>query len=116
MERSPVMVAGTWRAALAAIARLRRLRLISRQERTQSMRWKAYIEGDAIDLNILRRTFPSGESEADPQVGEDSAGFYFESDRLDPFEGIGNDAHRVAEEIVRGLNGVARMLDSGFRP
>lgn len=74
------------------------------------------MEGDVIDLGILRRTFPSSVGGADPQVQEDADGFYFESERLDDFEDIGNDGHRVAEQIVREMNGVARMLDSTFRP
>ena len=80
------------------------------------MRWKAYVDGKAIDLGILVSTYPARPGAVDLAVGQDEGGTFFESSRLDALAEMSGEGHRLAQQVVREMNGAARVLDSSFRP
>jgi hypothetical protein len=75
--------------------------------------WKAYVQGDSIDLDILLQLFPGGTG--DIAVNRTDRGEYFETARLDPYTD-GGELHREAARVLRDLNGLARILDGSYRP
>ncbi|WP_427923848.1 hypothetical protein [Streptomyces sp. cg40] len=73
---------------------------------------KARIEGHAFDLDTLCELFSAGE----PQISKENDGYYLGSHDLD---GLIDDAGRlveIASLLLRRVVGIARALDSSFRP
>jgi hypothetical protein len=73
--------------------------------------WKAWIEGDVLDLETLADLFSAG----DPLVVHDASGdYYLQSAALqDPRSQAGLDA---AQALVKRIIGAARAIDQSFRP
>ena len=66
-------------------------------------RWQAYIGGHEFDLDFLQSAFlhAEGGGGGDPSVAADSDGTYFQSPRLDLFPELGDEGHRMGEQILR---------------
>lgn len=73
---------------------------------------KARLDGHSIDLDTVERLFGNG----DPLVGRDGQGYYLASPSLDPVFQDGGRLTAAASELLRRVNGAARVLDSSFQP
>ncbi|TGB14397.1 hypothetical protein [Streptomyces sp. MZ04] len=72
----------------------------------------ARLEGNVFDLDALVELFAEGE----PQVSKEAEGYYLASAEL---EGLIDDGGRLlatASQLLQHTTGVARALDSSFRP
>ena len=73
---------------------------------------RAWLEGHSFDLGALAQLF----SEGDPCVAADGAGFFLTSADFDGLINSSKELYDVAASTLRQINGVARVVDSGFRP
>ncbi|MFF4362966.1 hypothetical protein ACFY1U_35225 [Streptomyces sp. NPDC001351] len=73
---------------------------------------RARIEGHVFDLDTLCELFADGE----PRVSKESDGYYLASDELDGLINEGGRLLEAASLVLRRVVGVARALDSRFRP
>lgn len=73
---------------------------------------KAKLEGHAFDLDALVELFRVGE----PKVGKEDDGYYLTSSDLDGLMDDGGRLFEAATRLLQRVTGVARMLDSSFRP
>jgi hypothetical protein len=75
---------------------------------------KAMLRGDSIDLSILAELYPEP---GDPVVTADGSGYYLMSPTLP--DSLVNDAGKMlarASELLRTINGAARVVSSSYRP
>lgn len=73
---------------------------------------KARLEGDVFDLDALVELFAEGE----PRVSKESDGYYLASAQLDGLIDDGGRLVATGSLLLRHISGVARALDSSFRP
>ncbi|MFC1406125.1 MULTISPECIES: hypothetical protein [Streptacidiphilus] len=73
---------------------------------------KARLEGHVYDLDSLVELFREGE----PLVAVDDDGYYLESSHFDGLTEGGQKLFDQAANVLRRVMGVARILDSSFRP
>ncbi|MEU1027976.1 hypothetical protein [Streptomyces mirabilis] len=73
---------------------------------------KAKLEGHTFDLDALVELFCEG----DPKVGQEEDGYYLSSSELDDLIGDGGQLLSTATRLLQRVTGVARILDSSFRP
>ena len=78
------------------------------------VKWKAAVEGHDVDLATLRECFASPDVAPRIAFAVDDQGTHFEAERLDQCSD--DDRPAVAARILREANGIARLLDSDFRP
>ncbi|MGW6791882.1 hypothetical protein [Streptomyces chartreusis] len=73
---------------------------------------KAKLEGHTFDLDTLVELFREG----DPKVSKEEDGCYLSSSQLDGLMDDGGRLFEAATHLLQGVTGVARVLDSSFRP
>ncbi|MFJ3777548.1 hypothetical protein ACIPX0_38240 [Streptomyces sp. NPDC090075] len=73
---------------------------------------KAKLEGHTFDLDALVELFRSG----DPKVSKEDDGYYLGSSELDGLMDDGGQLVAAATRLLQKVTGVARILDSSFRP
>ncbi|NUV64874.1 hypothetical protein [Streptomyces sp. CAI-85] len=73
---------------------------------------KAKLEGHPFDLDALMELFRDG----DPKVSKEKDGYYLSSAELEGLMGDGGRLIEVANRLLQRVTGVARILDSSFRP
>lgn len=73
---------------------------------------KAHVEGHVFDLDTLVELFEQG----DPQVVKEADGYYLKSARFDGQASDGGQLVETGTRLLRQVMGVARALDSSFRP
>jgi hypothetical protein len=72
---------------------------------------KAWLDGDRIDLDTLAEVLPAG----DTWVACDDDGFYLTAAEIDN-RPAGVRFYEVAPVVLQRVNGLARVLSSGYRP
>ncbi|MGW2851493.1 hypothetical protein ACWDAZ_05460 [Streptomyces sp. NPDC001215] len=73
---------------------------------------KAALEGHPLDLDALMELFHDG----DPKVSKEEDGYYLSSAELEGLIHDGSRLMEVASRLLQRVTGVARILDSSFRP
>ncbi|MGW6962386.1 hypothetical protein [Streptomyces chartreusis] len=73
---------------------------------------KAKLEGHTFDLDALIELFREG----DPKVSKEEDGYYLSSSQLDGLMDDGGRLFEAATRLLQKVTGVARVLDSSFRP
>ncbi|WP_328365564.1 hypothetical protein OG800_35495 [Streptomyces sp. NBC_00445] len=73
---------------------------------------KAKLEGHSFDLDALVELFREG----DPKVSKEVDGYYLSSSELDGLIDDGGQLLSTATRLLQRVTGVARILDSSFRP
>ena len=78
------------------------------------MIFKARLSGHDFDMQTLTRLFPT---EGDPAVAKDGDGYFLASKELDQ-KGREDESSlaRISTRIITEMNGIARALESSFRP
>jgi hypothetical protein len=72
---------------------------------------KAYLDGHHTDLETLAELFPAGET----RVGRDDDGFYLTAADIENRR-AGVPCYDVAPVVLQRVNGLARVMRSGYRP
>jgi hypothetical protein len=72
---------------------------------------KAWLDGHSIDLETLAGLLPAG----DTRVVRDGDGFYLTGDEIDN-RAAGVPFYEVAPVVLQRVNGLARVMRSGYRP
>lgn len=78
------------------------------------MKWKVYVEGERLDLDIAKELYPE-EASGSVRFSEDATGVYFGSEDLDATPGSGA-PEAVATKLLTRINACGRLVDSSFRP
>lgn len=73
---------------------------------------KAWIDGHAFDLETLAELFREGE----PMVDQEDGQYYLTSVAFDGLFLDGSQLNEAATSILRRANGIARAINSGYRP
>jgi len=73
---------------------------------------KAKLEGHVFDLDALVELFREGE----PKVAKEEDGYYLASSELDGLMDDGGPLVEAATRLLQKVTGIARILDSSFRP
>ncbi|NEB01227.1 hypothetical protein [Streptomyces sp. SID13726] len=73
---------------------------------------KAKLEGHTFDLDALVELFREG----DPRVSKEEGGYYLNSAELGGLMDNGGRLFEAATNLLQRVTGVARVLDSSFRP
>ncbi|MFF7525968.1 hypothetical protein [Streptomyces pseudovenezuelae] len=73
---------------------------------------KASLDGDSFDLDTLVELFPEG----DPAVSKEGDGYYLSSAELDGLLDDKGQLVATADRLLQKISGIARILDSSFRP